>query len=45
MVDACLTNDMQIKFNWAGKIGWKTKANEYKIGFKNTKICSIMTRG
>ena len=43
-VDACLTNHMQMKFNWEGRMGWKTKANENKTGFKATHLCALITR-
>lgn len=42
IIDACLTNEIQKKFNWEGRLGWKTKTNECKTGFKNTKLCSII---
>ena len=43
MVDTVLTNEMQTKFNWEGRIGWKCKNNEHKLGFKKAKIYSVMT--
>lgn len=39
-----MTNEMQTKFNWEGRIGWKTKDNEFKRGFKKTNVCYVITR-
>lgn len=43
IVDAVMTNAVQSKFNWEGRLGWKTKNNEVKRAFKPTKLCSIIT--
>ncbi|XP_076050567.1 uncharacterized protein LOC143031067 [Oratosquilla oratoria] len=44
IIDSCLMDDSQKKFNWEGRVGWKTKDDKYKIGFKPTKLCNIITR-
>lgn len=44
IVDTILTNELQTKFNWEGRIDWKTKNNECKMGFKKSKICSIVKK-
>ncbi|XP_064098195.1 uncharacterized protein LOC135209463 [Macrobrachium nipponense] len=42
MVDLCMTSGLQYEFNWEGRLGWKTKTNTCKKGFKNTTLCKIM---
>lgn len=36
IVDATMTNALQTKFSWEGRLGWKTKTNEVKRDFKTT---------
>ena len=43
IMDTVMTNEMQTKFNWEGRIGWKTKDNEFKRGFKKTNVCYVIT--
>ena len=38
LMDAVMTNEMQTTFNCEGRIEWKTKNNEYKTGFKKTRL-------
>lgn len=42
VVDCCMTSGLQHQFNWEGRLGWKTKTNQCKKGFKSTRLCDIM---
>ncbi|XP_064107779.1 uncharacterized protein LOC135216412 isoform X2 [Macrobrachium nipponense] len=42
MIDFCMTSGLQYEFNWEGRLGWKTKTNTCKKGFKNTTLCGII---
>lgn len=42
MIDYCMSSSLQNQYNWEGRLGWKTKTNECKRGFKKTHLCDIM---
>lgn len=39
-----MTSGLQHQFNWEGRLGWKTKTNQCKKGFKSTRLCDIMMK-
>ncbi|KAK3878722.1 hypothetical protein Pcinc_016669 [Petrolisthes cinctipes] len=44
MIDHCMTSGLQYEYNWEGRLGWNTKTNTTKRGFKNTRLCELLSR-
>ncbi|KAK3878797.1 hypothetical protein Pcinc_016608 [Petrolisthes cinctipes] len=42
MIDHCMTSGLQYEYNWEGRLGWKTKTNITKRGFKNTRLHELL---
>lgn len=38
-----LSHDMSLKYNWAGKTGWKSKSGFVKKAFSHLNLCSVIT--